>query len=36
MRAYPVDSNTWTVSADEDNNVPANWIVTAWAVCAIL
>ena len=34
--SYPVDSNTWTVSAGEDGNLMVNWTVTAWVVCANL
>jgi hypothetical protein len=34
--SYPVDSNTWTVSAGEDGPTNNNWTVTAWVVCANL
>jgi hypothetical protein len=33
--SYPVDDDTWTVSASEESlSTPTTWAVTAWAICA--
>jgi hypothetical protein len=34
--SYPIDDDTWTVSAGEDGNVNSNWTVTVWAICATI
>jgi hypothetical protein len=37
ISSFPVDDDSWLVSAAEDNtgDMDDNWTLTAWAVCAL-